>query len=301
MFKALTPIVRGRCTCCGYSRNIWANELPGKELPCDHAEERGCRGHLEIVFVGPRSMLPTELHHAGMHCGCPPKPSAPAPVISPLDVSQLCDMGFSEDAAMQALTVAERQGGGMEAAVEWLMSDPAGQAAASGEGACAACNSSASAGGPEAEDAACCAICTEDLEPSSAAMRCSGQHGKRHYYHAMCLNAWIQQCRRENNPPTCPECRGPLQVQQRRLREFLDDHSGKLEREDMEALRAMHDAAEPSADREGWSGVKAEKIIKGALIGAGVVAGLAIVGAAAFGAFSQSSRRSRDDDDRRPY
>lgn len=254
-------------------------------------------------------MLPVELDRAHNYCSCGPAPSAPPPdscasagscsvVVSAADVAQLCDMGFHEDAATQALTLAAQQGGGIEAAVEWLTSDPAGQAAASGMGAgCATCTAD-SGGPPEAVDLACCAICTEDLEPTSAAMRCSGQHGKRHYYHAMCLNAWIQQCRREKNPPTCPECRGPLQVHERRLRDFLQENSSKLGTEDMEALRAMHDAAEPTTDGEGWSGISKDKIIKGALIGAGVaVAGLAL--AAAIGAFSQSSRsRSSRDDDR---
>jgi len=316
MLKGLTPIVRGRCNCCGYSRNLWANELPGQDPLCDHASDRGCAGTLEVAYVGPKAMMPAELDRAHNHCSCGPGPSAPpvascgpaassgdVAMVSAADVAQLCDMGFSQDAARQALTVAFQQGGGIEVAVEWLMSDPAGQAAATAVGSgCEQCTADSGGaaslgGGPsEAVDLACCAICTEDLEPTSAAMRCSGQHGKRHYY-AMCLNAWIQQCRREKNPPTCPECRGPLQVHERRLRDFLQENSDKLATEDMEALRAMHDAAEPATDGEGWSGISKDKIIKGALIGVGVAAGLAIA-AAALGAFSQSSRSrsSRDDD-----
>jgi hypothetical protein len=127
---------------------------------------------------------------------------------------------------------------------------------------------------------------------ASAAMRCSGQHGKRHYYHAQCLSQWIQQCRREQQAPTCPECRGELQVQARRLHEFLTENSKKLPREEAEALRAVHDAALPNGDGDGWAGLQKEHIFTGLAIGAGVIA-TAGIAALALSALSNGKKRDR--------
>jgi len=288
----MNPLIRGRCTSCGYSRNLWVTELPAlPDIDCDHVEM--CHGRMEVAYAGPKAFMSKELDRAHQVCACSERQAAcGAGASRNEDVSRLCEMGFAEDAVKQALAEVDARGdcgaGRTEAALDRLMSLPSKATAQ-----CGTCNSSSPAEHP-GMDACVCAICTEDMEPANAAMRCSGQHGKRHYYHAHCLSQWIQQCRRDNQAPTCPECRGELQVRARRLQEFLSENSRKLSREDMEALRAVHDAAMSESDGDGWSGIKTETVLKGLAVGAGVaVAGLAL--AAALGAFSGK----RDDRDRR--
>jgi len=198
-------------------------------------------------------------------------------------------MGFNEDAARRALDEASASGhrgdARLEAAINRLMEDPIS--------ACAAqCGSCIPPGGPQLEECEC-AICTETLELDNAAMRCSGQHGKRHYYHAQCLAQWIQQCRNDNVAPTCPECRGELQVRTQRLQDFLTERSATLRPEEREALRAVHDAAQAEEDSDGWSGIKKETVLKGIAIGALAVAGGVAV-AALMGAFKKDGSKDRN-------
>lgn len=236
--------------------------------------------------------MPAELHN--VQCGCPSSAQACCGGTSSYneDLARLYEMGFAQDAARQALSEVDQCGGGangrMEAALDRLMGVVPSEAAA----AASTTATSSSCGASEEAEICICAICTEDLEPASAAMRCTGQHGKRHYYHAHCLSQWIQQCRRDNLPPTCPECRGELQVRARRLHDFLTDNSSKMNHDDVEALRAVHDAAMSESDGDGWSGIKTDTLLKGIAVGAGVaVAGLAL--AAALGAF-RGKRNDRD-------
>lgn len=65
MFKGLAPIVRGRCTECGYSRNLFVNEL-SDTVPCN-CRERGCSGILEVAYTGPKKLMPPELSNP---CSC---------------------------------------------------------------------------------------------------------------------------------------------------------------------------------------------------------------------------------------
>lgn len=288
----MKPIVRGRCTDCGFSRNLWVNELV--DLPaCDHVR-LGCRGRMEVAYAGPKWLMSAELDRASQN-----RPSLQSQACCGTgaassdgeDLARLHEMGFPEDAARRALAeVGQSEGydgsGRLEAALNLLTACPSQAASVPASSA-----SAAGSHGAIPVETCVCAICTEDLEPANAAMRCTGQHGKRHYYHAHCLSQWIQQCRRDKQPPSCPECRGELQVRARRLRDFLAENSSKLDRDDVEALRAVHDAA-ASADGDGWSSVQKEAVLKGLAIGAGVaVAGLAI--AAAVSAFS--NKRGRDD------
>ena len=69
-----------------------------------------------------------------------------------------------------------------------------------------------------------CPICFESINPRQAAMRCSGQGGRCHYFHAHCLSRWVMssQARNAHTAPTCPVCRGPVQVHKRRLQAFLN-------------------------------------------------------------------------------
>jgi hypothetical protein len=67
MFKGLTPVVRGRCTECGFVRNLWVKELAGV-IPCDH-RDNGCRGELKAAYSGPKKNVPPELSNPPQ-CSC---------------------------------------------------------------------------------------------------------------------------------------------------------------------------------------------------------------------------------------
>merc|ERR1712050_99600 len=105
-------------------------------------------------------------------------------------------------------------------------------------------------------------------------MRCAGIGGRKHYFHAHCLGAWICQCRRDGNEATCPQCRGDVQIRPRRLQEFLEDKGGKLDREEQDALRSFREAASGAEDEQGWSNVKRDLWKAGAVLAIG--AGLAL-------------------------
>jgi len=66
-----------------------------------------------------------------------------------------------------------------------------------------------------------CPICLERIHPGQAAMRCNGLGGIHHYFHASCLQRWKESCP-AGRPATCPTCRGGLQMNGRRLQEFLN-------------------------------------------------------------------------------
>jgi len=86
-----------------------------------------------------------------------------------------------------------------------------------------AASSSAAASAPPAPEGGAaddCPICFSPIEPSEAAMRCSGDAGVHHYFHSHCMQEWIRQCR-NGQGPTCPICRGGIQFHARRLDQFL--------------------------------------------------------------------------------
>jgi len=289
MLNQFTPIVRGQCTSCGYSRNLWVNELNG-DIACNH-RDRGCTGEMKVAYAGPKGLMPSELE--GVVCSCSRMQTASRSSSSSCseDLNTLCEMGFDRNCAARALAHVDAVGLSgserLEAALDFM-------AAGSNESAaqCAESASQSMAAAAMAEECEC-AICTEELEPASAAMRCSGEHGKRHYYHASCLSQWIQQCRNDEVTPTCPECRGPLQVRAQRLNEFLAENSSLMDDDKVEALRAVHDAALSESDDDGWAGIKTETLLKGIAIGAGVAAvGIGI--AAVIGALNKSKRKERD-------
>mmetsp|Transcript_10217 Transcript_10217/g.20484 ORF Transcript_10217/g.20484 Transcript_10217/m.20484 type:complete len:283 (+) Transcript_10217:89-937(+) len=276
--KTLAPIIRGRCDACGDSRNLWVSEMGAEAVPCSH-RDRGCTGHYQVVYTGPKAFIPRELEN--VQCTCGSLPCAPGGTLA-----ALLEMGFSEAAAREA---AERCGG-VDAAVDWLT---ASGAEASGAPCCASASSSqaACAGGAH-EDIGECAICTEDLLLADAAMRCAGEGGKRHYFHAHCLTAWVRQCRGDGQVPTCPECRGPVQVRPRRLEEFLQQKGSKLDAEDQEAMRTFTAGAEGEVDDLGWSNLRKDLWKAGALLAIGAGLALAIgVGVHALAAGRKSNRR----------
>eukprot|EP01043_Picozoa_sp_COSAG02_P034032 COSAG02_NODE_2358_length_9064_cov_12.658003_1_plen_520_part_00 len=67
MLKSLTPVVRGQCTVCGHSRNLWVKEV-GEGVACSHAAEHGCTGTMEAVYTGPKKFIPAELLAGGCSC-----------------------------------------------------------------------------------------------------------------------------------------------------------------------------------------------------------------------------------------
>lgn len=52
-------------------------------------------------------------------------------------------------------------------------------------------------------------------------MRCAGAGGVHHYFHKECLGTWVSTCRANRASPTCPVCRGAVQVNVRRLSAYL--------------------------------------------------------------------------------
>jgi len=98
-----------------------------------------------------------------------------------------------------------------------------------------------------------CPICLEAMGPGEAAMRCAGDGGQHHYFHARCLKTWVRSRRDGAAAPTatCPMCRGPLQMNGQRLQEFLDgEHSAQLSEDDRSYLQSIADGLR---GRNNWS------------------------------------------------
>lgn len=81
-------------------------------------------------------------------------------------------------------------------------------------------------------------------------MRCSGEGGAHHYFHASCLQQWIRQCR-VGRSPTCPICRGSVQFNGRRLETFLQSPSAEnLDQEERSFLQSIADGLQ---HKNSWS------------------------------------------------
>ncbi|CAK0848148.1 unnamed protein product [Prorocentrum cordatum] len=127
------------------------------------------------------------------------------------------DMGYGAADAERALAAA---GGDLEGALSLLFDE--GAAAPAEDAAPQACAApEAACGAGVEEEFGDCAICCERLRPNDAAMRCAGRGGACHYGHAACLARWVEQCRSQGQQPSCPTCRGALQMNRRNLRDFL--------------------------------------------------------------------------------
>ena len=118
---------------------------------------------------------------------------------------------------------------------------------------------------PADEDVAECAICCDELRLTSAAMRCAGGAGRAHYFHAACLSDWATQCRSNGTAPSCPECRGPVQIRRQKLFEFLresEQAGGDAQPGLHELAQATHGrgdsggARDESGDDDEWADVK---------------------------------------------
>jgi len=218
-------------------------------------------------------MMPAHLEN--VRCACDRPTAGAQPSANPV-VAQLVEMGFSQ---AQAQVAADRHKT-LDAAVEALLAG--GETTPSKGSACAAAARSAGAASSGSSAHACaqpeqigeCSICVEELYTSQAAMRCCGQGGRKHYFHAGCLNSWVQQCKQQGLQPTCPECRGPVQVRPVVLRRFLE--GGKLDEQEMEAWRTLASNSE-DADDCGWANINPNvwKVALGTAIAVGV--GLALV------------------------
>jgi len=202
---------------------------------------------MDVVYCGPACFLPDDIRDAHSAEGAPDMHSGSSRKrgIKLVDVGQDCDtlakvlldLGFPAAAVQRAV----QRRGDADTAFEWLISSE-GKAcvnAAFASEAAASKPSSPILGDAQAENTSSgsmstalditeCSVCLEHMPISCAAMRCSGVGGSRHYFHAECLSSWIRQCQRESKgPPTCPECRGPVQIQRRRFEEFLAEKGTK--------------------------------------------------------------------------
>lgn len=285
ILKGANPIIRGQCDVCGMSRNLRVLEMGSARIPCDHVD-RGCTGNLVTAYTGPKAFMPDELRSG--QCTC----ASALPTATQEMVSRLHEMGFPTAAAEHAATHCST----LEAAVEWLTGTE-GQAATAGNmtASSSAFSAAAAASVPPSEPLEC-AICVDDLAPADAAMRCAGQGGKQHYFHAHCMVAWVRQCQVDDADVTCPECRGPVQIRQRRMQEFLQERGNCLDSADAQAMQTFANSAqEGCADEFGWSQVKPHIWKVG--VGLGIMAGLALAVAAGAQLLSQHKRRRNDRDE----
>lgn len=57
-----------------------------------------------------------------------------------------------------------------------------------------------------------CPVCIEEIPPEQLAMRCAGDGGLPHYFHAGCLREWARASGGDLAAVRCPVCRGAIQV-----------------------------------------------------------------------------------------
>ena len=279
MLGGMTPIVRGQCDACGTTRNLWVAELSEDTIPCAH-RDRGCKGAMKVAYTGPKGWLPTELDHVRCRCDSGGNPAAPVPAAQqharaaapapPGHADGHGDLngGLDEAAALRAALAAslEPQTPAPEPAPEPEALDPCLEAMlvtslepaptpeeTQEERELAAKYLRA----PADEDCAECAICCDELRLTSAAMRCAGGAGRAHFFHACCLSEWASQCRSQGTAPSCPECRGPVQVRRQKLQEFLRE----VEAAGGDAQPGLHELAQATQSHNtsggGRSGVDA--------------------------------------------
>lgn len=186
-------------------------------------------------------------------------------------------MGYTEAQARSALT---STGGDLVAALQQLLDPPEGSAPPAPVGVLPA-----AVAGEGADVASDCAICQEPLHLSDAAMRCAGRGGSHHYCHAACLARWVKRCRDNASEPTCPTCRGPLQLHRHHLQTFLQQAelsaggaTQSLSAQDRRILQRMLEQDERLAEGrgnsgrdDGWSEINFDKLATAALMGVAAV------------------------------
>lgn len=114
-----------------------------------------------------------------------------------------------------------------------------------------------------------CPVCFEVIDEADAAMRCAGTAGRPHYFHAHCLSRWVDSCRGNWAEAKCPVCRGPIELHNERLGDFLNGTAAceALDEPTRGLLFGMLDGIQG----KGWStGITREQVAEGV----GIVAGL---------------------------
>lgn len=304
MLGGMTPIVRGQCNACGTSRNLWVEEMAEGDVACAHAK-RGCGGTYEVAYAGPKKWLPDHLQN--VRCRCDTR--LPADTQPACDVVDAKASGSSEKPVAPSSTAAHAScaiNGGLDetAAIQAALSaslesqDPVPESKYRGAG----CALDADLKGPEpepqvaqpqvaqeqreyaAEDVDECAICCDELSLTSAAMRCAGSAGRAHYFHAGCLSEWAARCRSQGTAPSCPECRGAVQVRRQKLQAFLDE----VEQAGGDTQPGLHELAQAAqaqdtvggGDDDGWEDVKQGLWTAAGLVGMAVAVGGVVVAVA---------------------
>ena len=143
------------------------------------------------------------------------------------------------------------------------------------------------AGGENLREVYECPVCMEGIAPSGAAMRCTGQAGGRcHYFHAHCLQQWVRTQRGRAAAPSCPICRGEVEIHAQRLEQFLAGSSsgggeskyssGNDGTKDLEDLLAKIRSL-PGSIVDGWNNLTQLEITSEQLVeGASVIAGAGV-------------------------
>mmetsp|Transcript_45850 Transcript_45850/g.132780 ORF Transcript_45850/g.132780 Transcript_45850/m.132780 type:complete len:278 (+) Transcript_45850:35-868(+) len=230
---------------------------------------------------------------AGQQVGPPPISEPPTSALG-----TLLEMGYPQAEAEDALVTAR---GDLELALAHLLSGADTQPP-NMDGQPSHAEGAAGMAGMEV-DTGDCAICCEPLLLTDAAMRCAGRAGCHHYGHAACLAKWVESCRRDGAAPSCPTCRGPLQLHRRRLREFLQqsergmDSRGvgrgqcQVSQEHSELLHSMLQQ-ESRAEDDSWSDIDFEQIA-GFVLAAGALVAFGLAAKAALDHFSRKDESSR--------
>eukprot|EP00931_Biecheleriopsis_adriatica_P003581 TRINITY_DN105381_c0_g1_i1.p1 TRINITY_DN105381_c0_g1~~TRINITY_DN105381_c0_g1_i1.p1 ORF type:complete len:1062 (-),score=195.90 TRINITY_DN105381_c0_g1_i1:13-3198(-) len=96
-----------------------------------------------------------------------------------------------------------------------------------------------------------CSICNEVVSEGAEAMHCLGSGGMRHRFHGRCLTRWVESCRNRATLPSCPNCRGPVEIHTARLASQIGAAgSGADSVQEFLALHASQ--AEGDEVSEGW-------------------------------------------------
>jgi hypothetical protein len=78
-------------------------------------------------------------------------------------------------------------------------------------------DATAGAGTPSAEVEHECPVCLDAISIEDSAMRCAGDGGMEHYFHARCLSTWTKTQQSQLEHPTCPICRGYVAAELRSI------------------------------------------------------------------------------------
>jgi hypothetical protein len=137
-----------------------------------------------------------------------------------------------------------------------------------------------------------CPVCLEEIDSDSAAMRCAGHGGQHHYFHANCLGQWIQSQINNGSQGTCPICRGPVEIHEQRLINFLrtttttspsssgggGGGSQRISPAERTQISELLNNLEqiPDSLAKGWARLKEWEITEDVVEGIGIFAGLGV-------------------------